>query len=369
MGLLDIYNLGKTAYGAYKAAPAHTGSWGTKDFSITEGLGSVLGANTTNQGGSNISSLWAQQPSSGQIQGANNELQGPPGAPSGWKPTTNPGGGSGSGGNTGLSGFVDPYAGVDRSQQSMADAELSSLNTEYDRLRSEAEGQLPYIQNERSRSLSNLANELTGVQNTVTRQKDATQQNQASQVDDAGQIARQTQRSNRNTLRALGILNSTAAGELLNKPMNEFDKVRSTIIQESTRRMGELDDFLNQKTSEHANLVAQIEDNYSKIVGDIQRDLRFNERERADSIRSVNAALSQRLSEIQQAQANWQNEIGMMKMNLQNQLGQINSYSQIQGDTSGIEAQRAGLLEQARPAQVGVVQDDKKKGLLSGLLN
>lgn len=365
MGLLDIYNLGKAAYGAYKAVPAHTGSWGTKDFGLSERAGSVLGANTTNQGGSNISSLWVQTPS-GSIQGANSEVQGPPGAPPGWQPTTNTGGGSG---NTGLSNFVDPYSGSQQSQQSLADAELQSLNTQYDRLRAEAEQQLPFIQNERNRSLSNLANEMTGVQNTITRQKEATQQNRESQIGDAGQIAQQTQRSNRNTLRALGILNSSAAGELLSKPMNEFDKVRSTIIQESTRRFNELDDFLNQKTAEHANLVAQIEDNYSRIVGQIQNDLRFNERERADSIRSVNAALQARLAEIQQSQASWQNEIQAMKANLSNQLGSINSYNQITGDMSGIRAQQANLLQQAQPNQLAVYDDQKKKTGLSGFLN
>lgn len=275
----------------------------------------------------------------------------------------------------GLSSFSNPmvnnnpgnvFNDAGNAAKEQSNAEIGSLNTQFDRLRSQAESQLPFLQSERSRSLSNLANELTGLQNQVASQKEESQANTESQIANAGQVARETQRANRNTLRALGILNSTAAGELLSKPLNEFSKIRADIIQEGTRRFNELDNFLNQKTAEHANLVAQIEDNYSRLVGEIQNDLRFNERERADAIRGANAALAQRIAEIQQAQFNWKSQVDTMKAQLAGELQQIQDYNQPQADLGVLEGLQPNLESQTQPRQVGIVEEDEEKpGLLS----
>lgn len=277
------------------------------------------------------------------------------------------------GANTGLSNFIKTnttptvFNDAGNAAKEGTNAEIQGLNTQFDRLRSEAENQIPFLQNERSRSLSNLANELTGLRTQIDSQKAESQANTESQVADAGQIARDTQRSNRNTLRALGILNSTAAGELLSKPLNQFDKVRAEIYQEGTRRVNELDNFMNQKTAEHANLVAQIEDNYSQLIGQIQNDLRFNERERADAIRSANAALSQRIAEIQQAQFNWKTQIDVAKMQLAGELNQLQSYQAPTIDTAGISNLVPQLEANAQPQTASIYQDEKKKNGLSGL--
>lgn len=373
MSLSALLGLGTRLY---NSSDAHTGAWGTKDFGATELVGKLIGAPTTDQGGSNLSSKLgnAQSPigptkPAGQVLGdqSPNNYNQPKlfnsGATSGFGSllsTANP---------TNDQNQSNPFNDAGQAAQSGTNAELQSLNTQFDRLRSQAESQIPFLQNERSRSLSNLANELTGLKDTVGSQKEESQQNTENQIDDAGQVARQTQRSNRNTLRALGILNSTAAGELLSKPLNEFDKIRSGIVQEGTRRINELDNFLNQKTAEHSSLVAQIEDNYSQLIGQIQNDLRFNERERSDAIRSANAALEQRLSEIQQAQFNWKTQIDTMKMQLAGELGQLQNYSQPQADLGILEGMQPQLEQSVTPQTASIYEKDKKQTGLSGLLN
>lgn len=323
--------------------------------------GSVLTGNAFNRNLSQAQSPAPQSPSSntGQVLGLGTE------GPSVYTDNTSSGGLSSLTGNT-YNAPTQPtnvFNDAGDAAQAQSSAELSALNTQYDRLRSEAESQLPYLQGERDRSLSSLANELTGLKNTVTGQKDDTQRNTDRQVADAGQVARDTQRSNRNTLRALGILNSTAAGELLSKPLQQFDKVRAGIVQEGTRRLQELDNFLNEKTSEHAGLIAQIEDRYAQLIGSVQNDLRFNERERADAIQAANSALQQRLSEIQQAQFNWKTQIDTMKMQLAGELNSIQQYAQPTADLGAIQSSTPEIQQTQTPTQVGLAGDEEKKRL------
>jgi len=338
-----MFNLGKTLYNAYQKAPQHTGSWGTKDFGVTEKIGSLIGAGTTSQGGSNI--FPSNQP--GQVQGLSTVNQAPPGPggayPIAQGPNPNPtntssggtGGGSGSGQVDQLPGFFNDYEDSARKQY---EAELASSNTAFDRLRSDVEGQLPFLQRERDRGLSSLSGQMDALGNQVGRQKEEAAQSRDQNIQQAGDTARQIQMQNRNMLRSLGILSSSAAGELLARPLNEFGNQRAMILQETQKRFNVLDDFLNEKTNEHKNAVESLQDNYARLIGQVQNDLRFNERERLDAVRSANAALGQRLAEIKQEQFNYQSQVDAFKKNLAMQAQSLTNWQNPEANLSNINA-------------------------------
>ena len=228
------------------------------------------------------------------------------------------------------------YEDVQRADQERARAELQGLNTQYDETRGQLQEQLPFLESKRQRGLSDLQSAVDAAGNSVQDARLSAQQTGEQNIQQAGDTARNTQRSVRNTLRSLGILSSSAAGELLSKPLNEFDKVRANIVQGVTQRVGELDTFLTQKVNENANLVANLEDQYSQLIGGIQRDLRFNERDRADAVRNANASLSSRLAEVKQAQMGYENQIASEKRNIALQLAQMGSYQAPAQSLSGI---------------------------------
>lgn len=214
----------------------------------------------------------------------------------------------------------NPYQDVSGAVNQQNDAELAGLNTQYDMFAAQAQNQLSDLARSKEQSLASLGTQYQGIQSDVNKQKGYATENQESQIANAGNVARNTQKANRNALRALGILDSSAAGELLTKPMNEFDTQRNDIVMATTKRISELDDFMNQKTSEHTNLVSQLENQYLSMVNNIQTDLRFNGRQRADAIRAVNASLSSKLAEIGMAQQAYQNQVNAQKAQWTTQL-------------------------------------------------
>jgi len=192
-----------------------------------------------------------------------------------------------------------------RSMEEKAKAELKSLNTSYDRTKSDLQSQLGYLGSQRERGMSALQNALSGFQTQVGKARTNAGDETERAINEAASTTQETVRSNRNTLRGLGILSSSAAGDILSRPTQAFDVERANLKRQFNSRLSELDDFLNQKSSEHTLAVQQLEDNFSNLVGKIQRDLRFNDRERADAIREAQAALQYNMQQItlQQQQA------------------------------------------------------------------
>jgi hypothetical protein len=220
----------------------------------------------------------------------------------------------------------DPYAGQDDAARAGTDAEISSLNTEFDRLSALANDQLGYLRSEYDTANENLANQKTGLLSQVGNQITDVNTSRDQNIAEAGDIARSTQGKNRNMLRAIGILNSTAAGDILARPMEDFDKQRASFVSAAQTQVNKLNDFLTQKTSELAAAAKEISNNYLSLVGQIQTDLRFSGRERADAIKSANAALSQRMSDIKMAQSNYQQTTEAQKQNIALQIAQLQGY-------------------------------------------
>lgn len=258
---------------------------------------------------------------------------------------------------------VDPNAGLVEATQSEADAYLQSLNTEYDRAAEELQGQLSSAGTAREQGLSSLRSAVDEYGNLIGKQKTSAQQSTDKNIQSAGSTARQTQAKSRNVLRALGILSSSAAGDILNRPMTEFGTQKADLQQGLIQRTQELDDALAQKTSEHANLVKGLESQYAEIVGNIQRDLRFSDRERADAVAAAKSAVLSRLSEIRTAQAEWQNNINAAKQGLLASTTSLSAYTNPTADTSAIANQGLTTTQQYKPQtqQTSIYGDQQKK--------
>jgi hypothetical protein len=261
--------------------------------------GRVLGASTSMAPTLNPTAM-----TSGMIAGSNPPAAAPTGA---------------GGGTSGLSGGGSGS----NAAQSATDAQLASANTAFDYNRSQLEGQLGSLGTQKTNTLSELQNSLNGVQTNVNQQKTDTQNMGEEQIGEAGSTAKNTQRSNRNVLRALGILNSTYASDALMSPMNEFDIQRAKIGQQVMDNVKKLDDFYNTQLANHQQAVKSVEDQYTTLVGQIQNDLRFNERQRLDAVQAANSALQQRLYDIGQSFTSYQNTVNTQKQNMALALTQL----------------------------------------------
>jgi len=246
-----------------------------------------------------------------------------------------------------------------------ADSELSSLNTQYDQNRESLLSQLGSLDTQKNQSLSALDTQLAGVKNTIANQRTQAQQSTDSQIEQAGNTARNTQRQNRNVLRALGILNSSAAGELMSKPLNQFDQIRGQLGIELQNRFTQLDDYLDQRVAEHQHAYQSVVSQYNDLVGKIQSDLRFNERQRGDAVKAANAALSQRIYEIQQSAQQYQQAVDLQKQQYSSAANSLSQYNPSY-DTSLLTATQIAPQQQSSNAQIyGAPQ--KKQGLLSSI--
>lgn len=257
---------------------------------------------------------------------------------------------------------VNPFQSAQNAQQSANDALLSSLNTQYDQYSALANDQLKSLDTQKANTLSSYDTAFKGVQDKVGQSKAEGDTALQNNINDALSAAQATVSKNRNTLRALGILNSSAAGDILSRPMEAYDKQRSSMVQEHTQRNNQLDDFLNQKTAEHADSIKQVESQYVDLVGKIQNDLRFSQRQKADAIQAANAALQQHIADIQQQQVSYENQVQAMKTQLATQLAQIMQYQQPKADINSILSSAYSAANNLySPQSVGIAQDPQKR--------
>lgn len=341
-----------------------TGSWGTPELGLTEAIGSLFGAPRTAQGGSNLfggtsSASTGDTPTfnSWDNGGATQRLSGGVLGASTTGPTLSGGGAPRPAGQPGLE---------DAARQGV-DAELGSALSEFDYNRGNLLSQQGELARQREIALQGYADQEKNLQNRVSTSRTDARNQADSNQQDALATAQETQRKNRMSLRALGILNSTAAGEMLSKPLNEYDKVRAQINQNLSQRMQQLDDFMNEKVSELSNAKQQVESQYTSLVDRIQNDLRFNDRQRADAVRSANSALQQRLAEIRLTFSQYQSQVGAAQANLMSGLQQLDTSPYQSVGLSGIsDATVRGASGTSPAEQVAVFEDpNKRKGLLS----
>jgi len=222
-----------------------------------------------------------------------------------------------------LSGLFQPP--MDAAQAGY-DAELGAANSALDYERSNLLSQMDSLGAQRQNSINSLSTALQGVEKEVGTQKQRSADQTQDAINQAGSVAKTTQSQNRNVLRALGILNSSAAGEQLTKPITEFDNQRAVLVKANLDRINSLDDFYNQKLSEHKNAVQSIETQFNDLVGRIQNDLRFNDRQRTDAVRQATSALQSRKAEIANSMNNYALQVDQLKGNYMKQLAEQANY-------------------------------------------
>lgn len=368
----------------------HSGSWfGLPDFGITEAL--VADSPRTAQGGSNLLGANAQSPSSQDLLSKytfgnqtpvnitplmNQQSTG--GNVLGTSTT------SGGGGNTNLrqqmmegkipwndnllnSGSnATGLSGEDLARQ-QAQAELDSALNQYDKSAEELQAQKTGLGTQRSQALSELETGYGKAQKQAessrTEAESATQKAQNKALSTAQDV----ERKNRNVLRALGILSSSAAGEMLGKPYNEYQSQSADLQQGLVTKKGQIDTWLQDRLTEFNQAKTSIENQYAELVGNIDRDLRFNQKDRVQAVKAAQVAAQQAIQQAQaQAQA-YQQAAQQYSSNILSQIAQIQLMQNPQADVSGILSAMIPQASKTYSPTASIYQTDEQRKKLSGL--
>lgn len=252
-------------------------------------------------------------------------------------------------------------------------SELAAQNTEFDRNLADLDAMLSGARSDKDLAIGNITTAQNQLLSDIGRQKEGVQSEGEGAVDTAASTARDTQRLNRNILRSLGILNSTYASDKLQEPNTLFQKAKADIGIQVRNRLGQLDDFVNNKKAEFVNQIKDIETKFSQIVDNINRDIRFTDRQRADALKAVNAAYAAKKAEVTQstrgvidaAQKAVQNFVAS------NLSAAIGTNPDLLSNTDALLAMKnnlstAGSQIYGTPQQASIYEDpNKKKNLLS----
>lgn len=114
----------------------------------------------------------------------------------------------------------------------------------------------------------------------VSKSKKTAEQQVADEISKAAKTSKDTQKSIRNILRALGVLGSSYAAEQLGKPANAFDENKATLAKWGMDRMAELDDYLTKKTQEIESAKTNVIKQYNQIRQKIQDDIRYTDQQK-----------------------------------------------------------------------------------------
>lgn len=276
------YAPAKSLYNAYQNAPQHTGSWGTKDFGLTEKVGSWLGSGSTNQGGSNI----LGSSGGGQIQGATSELMGPPGAPAGYQ-TPGPGGANPPGPS---GGYTAPTQAPVSGTNNTPDAFTQLLNQQYDaqnnyinEMESGLGGQRSSMEQIANNTYQQGANSLGTAYDTSRGDLEGYQ---SKSLADIGDNLRAMWGQGSRVLGSRGAADSSAAGQYNYAISKLGSKQRGDVMQDVSKRLSNLkttyDTNLQNLELEKNSQVQQIGQWYNEAL---------------NSIRGMRAELQQQKSE------------------------------------------------------------------------
>jgi len=247
--------------------------------------------------------------------------------------------------NMGLgSNDVNPYADLEAAAQQGDAAARAQLETMYAQRDAELQNQLNYTTEQKTNTLSELDRQLQNYVSGVDKQKTQTNEDVNSAVSDAASTAQNVQRSNRNVLRGLGILNSSYAGDQLAQPTNEFDKQRATLQKWGMTQLANLDDQKRQKQGEFDSQRNTVISQFNDLVGKIQTDMRFNEREKIGALQSAQAALQQRMAEINQQKVNYATQVNQTKNALLSDLVKL-QVAAPKADIGGILSKSMALIQ------------------------
>jgi len=253
------------------------------------------------------------------------------------------------------------------SAQSQASAELDAALGELDYQKEGLNAQSGQLDTQRAGALSTIDTETGRAQTEAQNAKLEATKATMSARDKALSTAQDIQKKNRNVLRALGILSSSAGGEMLTKPINEYGTQAGQLQQGLVDRLSKVEDWWMQRGQDFSKAKLDIETQYASLKENISRDLRFNDRQRLSAVKAASAALQQRQAEIQQQSMAYQQAAKQYSDNLLLQLAQIKMYQNPSADISAIYNTLLSSAQGSRPQQVGVQQTEEQRRRLSGL--
>ena len=260
-------------------------------------------------------------------------------------------------------------------KQAEYNAQLATLNSTYDNTAKTLRSNLDSLGRQRENSLASLDLGYQNFQGDINSQRTRAQQDYERNVADAQSSSQSVQRANRNTLRALGILGSTAAADMLARPIEQFDKTRGTLVQAKEQRIQDLENALNQKTQEHLLAKKSLEDQFVSLVDKIRNDLAFNDRQKASAIQQAQLALNDNINKIALQQLAYEQQAQLAAQSY----ADLPDYNPISLDTSGIynsalfapenrDQQNASIYDSSLADPYGLfTRKDQQQNSLSGL--
>ena len=250
-----------------------------------------------------------------------------------------------------------------------AKAELEAAMNEYSRQEELGNQQIGQYQQEEAGTLSDINTMRGRVGTEATTAKTEAESATLKEKGKALSTAQDTQRTNRNILRALGILSSSAAGEMLTKPMTQFGQVSGELGTQLVKRKQQVDQWLMERNQDFDSQVTQIQNQYRGLVDRIRTDLRYNGEQRATAVKAASAALQQRMSDIQQTAMQYQQAAREYNNNILGQIAQIQLYQNPQADVSSILSTMLNPGAQRPQGSTAAIYEDprKRNQTLSGL--
>jgi hypothetical protein len=203
------------------------------------------------------------------------------------------------------------------------------------------QGQEKELNVDKATNQSILEQALRAVLTTAGNTKENIKGQAEAALEQGGSAARQATTKSRNMLRGLGIMNSSAAGDILSRPGTEFQKVSANINEQLSKGLKEVDDYIMAKTEENATKVQQLLSQYAAMVDRIKTDLRFNAKEKISALKQATLARDQTLSEIRARQTDMKLSAQSFANNL------ISSFSGVEENLPNIQDPSASIASTA----------------------
>lgn len=246
--------------------------------------------------------------------------------------------------------------------EAAAKAALDAALGELDYAKENLQAQSGQLDTQRAGALSTLDTEYgkaekeKGLAMTEATQATAEAKNKALST------ANDVTKKNRNVLRALGILSSSAGGEILTKAMTEYGTQAGELQQGLIKRLATVEDWWMNRQQEFTKAKTDLETQYATLKENINRDLRFNDRQRLSAVKAAQAAMQQRVYEVAQQQQAYQTAAKQYSDNILLKIAEMKMYQNPSADVSAIYNQ---LLSSAQGGiqyrQVGVAQSEEER--------
>jgi hypothetical protein len=236
--------------------------------------------------------------------------------------------------------------------------DLQNAMGEFDRQVQEAEAQKGELAGNLSSTKGLYETQRSRAKTEAESQLSSAESSRLRETATATRTAKDVQGKNRNILRAMGILSSSAAGEMLGKPYEALQGVTANIGEVFTKRKQEVENWVAQRGQDIDAALGQVQQNYDNLIAQINRDIRYTGEQKASAVREAALGLRQVTSQLQaQAQAN-QQAAAQYQSQLLSQVAQLQLYQNPKADISGIMNQMISMGNSYMPSQSSQVLSD-----------